>query len=316
MSDQKSFPNTPNATSSPESAAGAWHFALPESPTTGPCGPEAVPARPSPPPGSSSGSKTPGICGLSSSSSLKSAGLQLSLANRLKRRFGTDGWIVYKETWREKATPSGRSYSAHTASAHRTSGSGSTGVLGWPTPSSLTRGAEHMRDCKNGQMKSETTGTSFGMNIETAAMMVPMSEAGFLLDGWPTPQTMDSLPPMEEEKRLNPPSRMGRAGSGNLREAVVYADPTIGETPPPSGAATEFTAPSPTLNPAFSRWLMGYPVEWCTAAIQAYRDMRTQPRKRGKCVSKAMETPSSRKSPLNLSAPSSAPSFLRADDLI
>jgi len=38
---------------------------------------------------------------------------------------------------------------------------------------------------------------------------------------WPTPQTMDTLPPMDYEKRLNHPGRPGRTVSGNLREVVT-----------------------------------------------------------------------------------------------
>jgi hypothetical protein len=38
---------------------------------------------------------------------------------------------------------------------------------------------------------------------------------------WPTPQTMDTLPPMDYEARLNHPSRPGRTVSGNLREVVT-----------------------------------------------------------------------------------------------
>lgn len=64
--------------------------------------------------------KTKDICGLSSQNSLTSAGLQLSLENRLKRQLNTDGSILFKMTWKDAATPAHRRYCLLRALAHRT----------------------------------------------------------------------------------------------------------------------------------------------------------------------------------------------------
>lgn len=101
-----------------------------------------------------------------------------------------------------------------------------------------------------------------------------------LLASWPTPQAMDTLPPRDPETfnewNNSRDGRKNRQFVSNLRQAVVqFATP--GETPNGSPAETEKLG---RLNPAFPRWLMGYPKEWCEAAIRAHRSMPTTRRKR------------------------------------
>lgn len=112
-----------------ESEDGASLSGSPDGRRTGPSGREAVPASRTAPPESSAETPTNAICGRSSSALSRSGGLNSSLASRLKTLFGTDGSIEYVETWKEKATPSGRRYWAHTASGRRTAVSVSTGEL-------------------------------------------------------------------------------------------------------------------------------------------------------------------------------------------
>lgn len=59
-----------------------------------------------------------------------SASLTESLVNRLKERLGTDGSMIYRQQWKQKVTPSGIAYWAHTASARSIKDKGCTG---WPT---------------------------------------------------------------------------------------------------------------------------------------------------------------------------------------
>ena len=61
------------------------------------------------------------------------------------------------------------------------------------------------------------------------------------LTSWPTPQTMDTLPPMDYERRLNHPGRPGRTVSGNLREVVTltsWPTPQAMDTMTPRDPAT------------------------------------------------------------------------------
>ena len=135
---QKSNPTTsvvtPNAISSLASEAGASPCSLPDGLQIAPCGPEVAPASHSAPQGKVSRKKTNAISGPCSSSLSASAALSMSLANRLQARLGTAGSMEYRQTWKQKATPAGRPYWAHTASALRTNDKDFTG---WPTPSGV-----------------------------------------------------------------------------------------------------------------------------------------------------------------------------------
>ena len=86
--------------------------------TTDPSGPAPVPVSPSAPPESEPAQMTLGICGPHGSGSSASADLSQRLANRLRARLPTAGSTEYRQTWKQKATPSGRSYwGAHSVGA-------------------------------------------------------------------------------------------------------------------------------------------------------------------------------------------------------
>ena len=126
-------------------------------------------------------------------------------------------------------------------------------IAGWPTADCSDRRSD----------KSSQQGTS---NVAKLA-------------GWPTCQAMDTLPPMDYEKRLNHPSRQGRSVSGNLREVVTL---TLGQML--SGGRVEMESTDGyRLNPHFSAWLMGYPVEWTLAGQRAASRLRQSKKARQSC---------------------------------
>jgi len=90
---------------------------------------------------------------------------------------------------------------------------------------------------------------------------------------WATPNTLDHMNPKSEDalRRQAQGARKGRTFPCNLREQVdvrsqeIYADIASGTESKPSSAKTEKSERS-QLNPRFSLWLMGYPIEWAYCA--------------------------------------------------
>src|SRR5579885_3223446 len=122
-----------NATSSQGSGSGPARSGSPESPTICPSGPAPARASRSAPPASVGDLTTIATSGPIGSGSSASAALQSSLASRLRTAMDSNGSTLYRLTWKERVTPSGRRICALRASAPRTSGRGCTS---WPTPTS------------------------------------------------------------------------------------------------------------------------------------------------------------------------------------
>ncbi len=106
-----------NFTPSPALADGPSLSSSPAGPKIKKSGPGVAPASPTAPRASKKATPTSATSGPPSSPLSKSDALNLSLANRLRARLSTVGSIEYTQTWKELATPSGRRYWAHTASA-------------------------------------------------------------------------------------------------------------------------------------------------------------------------------------------------------
>ena len=223
---------------------------------------------------------TSGTYGPPSSTSSASADLTELLASRLRARL--PGTTLYRETWKAKATPSGRRLWAHTASAHRTSDSGSTG---WPTSRSAD-GEKNVRTLEGSLRENERKGGPQDLN--SAAQLV----------GWPTPTRQDAI----GSGARGYSTESGRHTGTTLTDAAFLA----GHYVPEARSSTGWTTPSardwkdsegmaktrpdgrsrvdqlgrqafltsaPTgsggpyrLNPRFSLWLMGVPQTWVDAA--------------------------------------------------
>lgn len=213
-----------------------------------------------------------GICGRSFTGSSASAALSASLASRLKTRLDTVGSMEYRQTWKEKVTPSGRLYLAHTARARRTSDKDCSGeVSGWPTPT-----------------KSDTTG---GKQPSGGTRTTPskLKQMPTVLTGWPSPTRQDSVR-MPSMNFTTPNITLNHAATltgwatpaardfkseaasetyNHERDAHPRGKPlsyeALGATTASSPAATAKRGAS-VLNAAMSRWLQGFPASWDTAS--------------------------------------------------
>lgn len=131
MSDPRTWLSSPSATSLLESESGRLHFAKLVGEMISEFGLAAVRASLSPRQAKALGLTTSGICGPHGTTSSASAALQSSLASKLQARMPLSGGILFKLTWKQRATPQGRVICALRASAPRTSDSD---CGGWGTP--------------------------------------------------------------------------------------------------------------------------------------------------------------------------------------
>lgn len=234
---------------------------------------------------------TSGIYGLLGITSSGSASLQSSLESRLKARFDMDGSILFKMTWKDLATPSGRSVCLLRASGRRTS---DKEYGSWPTPRANENVQTNLEEIA--QTGSSWQGQGRGATVATMAK----------LSSWPTPRANDS------EKRgavandprnglvskaaltgwLSPRARVGgsrfeRGDIRNLEDQVKLATwPTPAARDYKDGSEQNvpinallgrtawlcsFLAPTANtgqLNPRLSGWLMGYPIAWDLCAMR------------------------------------------------
>jgi len=256
--------------------------------TTSPSGPAHAHASHSAPPASSEGPATNGTCGRNSCASSRSAGLSASLASRLQMRLASVGSMEYQQTWKRKATPSGRLYWAHIASARPISDSGCGGC---PTP---TKG-----NADGSQMAKDAGAT--GRRPDGSKATVSLNAIAALA-GWATPSSRDwKDSPGQAQDSFDKSGKFRNRIDQLARQAMNlagWATPKAADGRGESYAATENrrsenrklahgaispSSPAPTekrgaLAPAFSRWLMGYPEGWLSCVDWAMLSCRKLPR--------------------------------------
>ena len=282
MSAQMTFWDILNVTSSPASAFGATLCAPPDGMTPAPSGLEAAPVSRSPARARAAVSMIPATSGQTGIGSSKPLDLSQSLANRLMVRLAGRGGMLFKLTWKQAATPAGRSYYALRASALPTS---DTAASGWPTPTVKAKSGGATTDpnkvlarAKGGHANdlqdfvqlaagwstpkaedAESTGFS-AKRVASGKLPDDLHSQTKLLVGWALPATRDYRTPNHATYQ----QRGGGAKGEQLQNQVAHTIP--GASLNGSNALMANSGPSPQprglLNPKFSAWLQAIPPEW------------------------------------------------------
>ena len=136
------------------------------------------------------------------------------------------------------------------------------GLAPWPTPSARDwKGCKSNQHGVNARPLNEVADlglTPSGSPAGTEKRGALGRESCLLLDGWQSPTAADST------NTYQSPNALAKGWKPRLNEQA-HATPQ------------ELRG---SLNPALPRWLMGFPVEWCQAAVAASRKLKT-PQKRG-----------------------------------
>ena len=194
-------------TFSPASASGPTLSGQPDGRTLDLFGQGAAPASRSRRPGGAAAKRTIATSGPSGSGSSASAALQSSLESRLRALMASGGSTLFRLTWKDRVTPSGRRICARRASVLRTSASVSTS---WPSPTvNDSRGSAY----------------SYGRGAHDEPSMKLVGAAR--LAAWPTPQVGQATAGYAESpERTSGGNRRGHQGNEMLRKARLATWPT------------------------------------------------------------------------------------------
>jgi len=291
---------TPSVISSPGLVDGQERLKLPSGTQIDLFGPEALHVKASQSQGKEREKTIADTSGQCSLISLESANLQLCLENKLQQLSDMGGSMIYKMTFKQKVTPAGRVYSHLAVSGHRTKGTDSSSQQSaWPTPilsDMKDRGSwddpvvqRRIRIGKQVPLSSLVQTTSpwptpstrdhkggyKGGRIRNGKLSVDVLDVAAQLTAWPTP-TAATLSPWTTPTATDP--RRGTKPPRPQDTGIPLTQQVSGLNPQSFTAEMGKTVPS-QLNPRFSLWLMGYPIEWAYCAERVTPSSRKRQQK-------------------------------------
>lgn len=265
-------PTPPGVTGSPGSGGGTSPCGGQGGQLTLPFGLGRVPALRSVSREKSAGPPTIGICGPPGTPTSASVRLQSLLASKLRADPAWRGGILWRLTWRRLDTPWGRRCCQLRASVRRTCGPGSTGPrCGYPTP--LVSDGDYQETGGKRYLKLEGAVKLLRAGWHSPTAHVLQGPSGHPLDarrlvdqaicaGWSTPTAEEFCGRPESHLARKRRTRDAGGSIGVSLTGLALQVQTLSGTSLSGSRAPMATPGRYRVDPAFPRWLMGFPASW------------------------------------------------------